>query len=132
MTLLLCTLLPSFLPAFLPRSSSLKLRPLGGLAGTNSSRHLPAPLSADNIHKATQFGWDFLPFAGGAGGPRLLTDADRLSHPLPAWALRALARAEALDPTREFLPSAEEWGDGVKHGLLNIYPPGDGAGPVGR
>lgn len=56
----------------------------------------------------------------------LREDADRLA-PIPQWALRALARAEALDPEREFLPSAEEMGaGGVKHGLLNVYPPDDG------
>jgi len=76
-------------------------------------------VAANNIHRATQWGWVFY-----SSGQRM-THADRLS-PLPRWMGALVDRTLASDPTRQFLPSLEDWGDGVQHALLNEYEPGDG------
>ena len=85
----------------------------------SSLRRDRSAVEANNIHRATQWGWIFY-----SCGQRM-THADRLS-PLPRWMGALVDRTLASDPARQFLPSLEDWGDGVQHALLNEYEPGDG------
>ena len=78
-------------------------------------------VAANNIHRATQWGWRF--FTWNRTPP--MSVADRLA-PLPRWQRAVIASLEAADPRRDFLPRREEWGDGVAHALLNEYEVGDG------